>query len=334
MLHLNGMTKAKSPLVSIVMPVYNAEQYLAEAVVSILNQTYKNIELVAVNDGSKDNSQAILEEFAKNDTRLRIIRQKNTGIVGALNRGIKESKGVYIARMDADDVSFLRRIEKQVKLLDEAPNAVLVATGFEVIDEDSEFMYREIIPRANADLKRTLLLYNPIAHGSVLLRKAAVEKIGGYSADCGPTEDYELWMRLSKEGDFLGVEDLLYRWRQNRNGITFTNNAAMQEHTKKNIENYWQQTPVSIISRSDIITTGKYYLDTSRRYGPDTKNIVFSNIAQVAVKLMKHGRIKDGVLQLLLLASTGRTGLKYAVHRIHHIVRTQVVKVKIIPKKG
>lgn len=334
MLHLNSMTKTKSPLVSILMPVYNAEQYLSEAVVSALNQTYRNIELVAINDGSKDNSLTILEEFAKNDSRLRIITQKNTGIVGALNRGIQESRGIYIARMDADDISFLNRIEKQVDLIESAPEAVLIATGFEVIDENSEFMYREIIPRTNIDLKRALLLYNPIAHGSVLLRKSTVEKIGGYSANCGPTEDYELWMRLSKEGDFLGVEDLLYRWRQNRNGITFTNNAAMQEHTKKNIENYWRQTPISVTSRNQIIETGRYYLNTSRRYGPDAKNIVFSNIAQVAVKLIKHGRTKDGLLQLLFLASSGRTGLKYTIHRINHIVHTQVVKVKIIPKRG
>ena len=210
------------------------------------------------------------------------------------------------------------------------PEVVLVCSGFEVIDENSEFMYREIIPRANTDLKRTLLLYNPIAHGSVLLRKSAVEKVGGYSADCGPTEDYELWMRLSQEGDFVGVEDLLYRWRQNRNGITFTNNVAMQEHTKKNIENYWRQTNISVVPRHTIIATGRYYLSTSRRYGPDAKNIVFSNIAQVAVKLIKHGRIKDGLLQLFLLASTGRTGLKYTVHRVNHIVHTYASK--IIPK--
>lgn len=324
MLHLNGMTKAKSPLVSIVMPVYNAEQYLAEAVVSVLNQTHQSIELVAINDGSKDNSLTILEEFAKNDSRLRIITQKNTGIVGALNRGIQESRGVYIARMDADDVSFLSRIEKQVAAIEANPKAVLVATGFEVIDENSEFMYREIIPRTNEDIKRTLLLYNPIAHGSVLLRKSSVDEVGGYSSKCGPTEDYELWMRLSKVGDFIGLEDLLYKWRQNRNGITFTNNAAMQEHTRKNIENYWKQTSVSVLNRDDIIKTGSYYLTTSYRYGPDTKNIVFSNIAQVSVKLIKHGRIKDGLLQLLMLASTGRTGLRYVWYRIVTIIRVRL----------
>lgn len=327
------MTKEKLPLVSIVMPVYNAEEYLVEAVISILNQTYQNIELIAVNDGSKDSSLAILEKIEKNDKRLRIITQKNTGIVGALNKGISESNGEYIARMDADDVSFLTRIEKQVAAIKENPSVVLVAAGFEVIDENSEFMYREIIPRTDVDLKRTLLLYNPIAHGSVLLRKSAIEKIGGYSSDCGPTEDYELWMRLSKEGEFIGVEDLLYKWRQNRNGITFTNNSAMQKHTRKNIENYWRQTPIEVIKRDQIIETGKYYLDTSRRYGPDTKNIVFSNIAQVAVKLVKHGRIKEGVLQLLFLASSSRTGLKYAFNRIVQIIYIQTSNARVMALK-
>lgn len=314
------MTKVPSPLVSFIMPIYNAERYLVEAVSSVLNQTYKNIELIAVNDGSSDSSVDILKAFAEKDSRLKIINQKNTGIVGALNNGIKNAKGEFLARADADDVCFLQRIEKQLPLISKNPKVVLVYSGFEVIDENSEFMYREIVPTRDSDIKRTMLLYNPIGHGTVLMRKSTVLNLGGYSNSCGPTEDYELWTRMSKEGEFIGLEDLLYRWRQNRKGITFTNNPAMQEHTRINLARYWENTPVDTLRRSQIKEIGSYYIKNSLRYGPDTKNIVYSNISQVSAKLIKQGRLIDGFKQLIALASTGRTGLRLATQRINVII--------------
>lgn len=324
----------KNPLVSIVMPVYNAEKYLEEAIISALHQTYDNIELIAVNDGSKDSSEAILKRFAKQDKRLRIISQKNTGIVGALNNGIATARGELIARLDADDVNFLTRIEKQVEAFNRRPHAVLVATGFEVIDEDSEYMYREILPTRDEDIKRMMFLYNPIAHGSVMFKKAAFEQVGGYSDTCGPTEDYELWTRLAQLGEFLGLEAILYRWRQNRNGITFTNNPAMQAHTKRNLAEYWQQNNVRPMSRSQIIQTGKYYLKHGKKYGSDTKNIVYANIAQLSIKLIKNGQPLHGLQQLLALASTGRMGLKLAFYRVTTIFRVQLLNLVGLKKTG
>jgi len=324
----------KQPLVSIVMPVYNAEKYLTEAIISTLNQTYENIELIAVNDGSKDDSEAILKHFAKQDKRLRIISQENTGIVGALNNGIATARGELIARLDADDVNFLTRIEKQVGAFNQNPHAVLVATGFEVIDEDSEYMYREILPTRDEDIKRMMFLYNPIAHGSVMFKKDAFVQAGGYSNSCGPTEDYELWTRLSQMGEFLGLEAILYRWRQNRNGITFTNNPAMQAHTKRNLAHYWQQNDVKFMTRTQIVQIGKYYLQHGKKYGSDTKNIVYANIAQLSIKLIKNGRPFDGLRQLLALASTGRTGLKLAFYRVTTIFKVQLLNVLGLKKAG
>jgi glycosyltransferase involved in cell wall biosynthesis len=324
----------KNPLVSIVMPVYNAEKYLEEAVISALHQTYDNIELIAVNDGSKDNSEALLKHFANQDKRLRIISQENTGIVGALNNGIAAARGEFIARLDADDVNFLARIEKQVEAFSQHPHAVLVATGFEVIDEDSEYMYREILPTRDEDIKRMMFLYNPIAHGSVMFKKSAFERAGGYSDTCGPTEDYELWTRLAQLGEFLGLEAILYRWRQNRNGITFTNNPAMQAHTKRNLAQYWQQNDIKFMTRTQIVQTGKYYLRHGNKYGADTKNIVYANIAQLSIKLIRNGRPLDGLRQLLALASTGRMGLKLAFYRVTTIFKVQLLNVLGMKKAG
>ncbi|MEA2735824.1 MAG: hypothetical protein QOE14_2275, partial [Humisphaera sp.] len=123
-----------APAVSVLMPVYNAARYLAEAVESILAQTFRDFEFVIVDDGSTDRSPAMLDEYAKRDSRIRIIRRPNTGIVGALNDAIAESKAALIARMDADDVSLPDRLEKQVAYLRD--HAECVALGSRVVGID------------------------------------------------------------------------------------------------------------------------------------------------------------------------------------------------------
>lgn len=308
------------------MPVYNAEKYLVEALLSVLNQTYANIELIAVNDGSTDDSLEILNSFAQKDNRLKIINQKNTGIVGALNNAIRHASGEYLARIDGDDSCFLNRIEKQLPLIEADPTIVLVASSFEVMDEDSEFIYREIMLDNDRDIKRAMFLKNPIAHGSVLLRKSAVADLGGYSSECGPTEDYELWTRLAKVGRFTATEDILYRWRQNRKGITLTNNHRMSVYMEKNLSRYWRENQAGFkaLTRSEIIEIGSYYINKYRKYGIDAKHVAYHNIAQFSIRMLKHGRWKDCVFQLVALASTGRTGTKYALKRIFTIIQIQV----------
>lgn len=314
----------KNPLVSFLIPIYNAEQYLTESLISHLYQSYENIEFILVNDGSTDSSREILEEFAKNDSRIKIVNKKNGGIVSALNEGLSVSTGEFIARADADDISFIHRIEKQVAAIKNNDKVVLVASSFEVIDEDSEYMYREIMPTRDIDIKRALYLRNIIAHGSTLMRASTLKKLGGYSADCGPTEDYELWTRLAAEGGFIGIEEPLYRWRQNRNGITFTQNTSMQKFTETIKERYWMEKNPQSISRKDILKTGSYYLSHGNKYGVDMKNVVYDNIAQLSAKLIRSGRALEGIKQLVALSSTGRTGLKYSVRRITTIITTRI----------
>lgn len=313
-----------NPLVSIVVPLYNGEKYLTEALSSLIYQTYSNIEIIIVNDGSTDRSQEIVEQFAAKDPRINLISQSNTGIVGALNNGVRQAKGSLIARMDADDVSFLSRIEQQVEAFQINPQAVLICSGFEVIDENSQFMYREILPTRSAEIKRTLLLYNCIAHGSVMFKKTAFDAVGGYSSDCGPTEDYELWGRLSVQGEFIALEGALYKWRRNSQGITLTNNPAMRAYTLKNIEAFWSQQPPRTLSRGEISEISTYYLKNTRQYGVDMKNIAYSNIAQIAFKLINQGRVATGLQQLLVLSSTGRTGLRWTFKRLWTIISARV----------
>lgn len=311
----------KRPLVSVIMPVYNNEPYVKQAVDSILEQTYSNFELIAIDDGSSDGSGKILDSYAKQDGRVRVIHQPNKGLVATLNRGIAESTGEYIARMDGDDISFPRRFEQQVAVLEAHENVVLVAGGFEVIDEDNEFIYREVVPAISADIKRSMLLRNPIAHGSVMFRRSALDAVGMYSDQCGPTEDFELWTRLSVVGDFVGLEPTIFRWRVNRKGITSNNNKLQVKIMKEHVNGLWATNFPKVQGTKHLRARGKEYYHGYKRRGISMKEIVYADNAQIGVKMIARGHLLMGLHQLLAVAACNRTGLRAVVHRLRLTVR-------------
>lgn len=306
----------KKPRISVIMPVYNAAEYLKEAVDSILEQTYTDFELIAINDGSSDASGEILKHYAKIDKRLVVVEQKNQGLVKTLNTGIKMAKGEFIARMDSDDVSFPRRFELQMAVFEKHPAVVLVAGGFEIMDEDGEFMYREVIPANDRDIKRSMLLRNPIAHGSVTFRKSAADKVGYYSDACGPTEDFELWTRLATVGDFVGLEETIFRWRINLKGISSNNNKLQIEIMKRHTAALWAVTFPTVLSASELRESGRAYFKKYKKRGFDMRNLVLADSAQIGIKMIRHGRPFMGIHQISAVMFSTRTGFKIAWHRI------------------
>lgn len=182
------------------MAVYNGMEFLKESVESILDQSYKNLEFIIINDGSTDQTQEILDSFAKKDDRIRIFHQENIGLTKSLNLGISYSKGSYIARQDADDVSFPQRLEKQVKFLEENPKYFLVATSYREIDEENRDLGPPLVPLLENDesLKKNIGNFNPFCHPSVLFRNST-EGIGFfYDESFRYAQDYELWVRILK----------------------------------------------------------------------------------------------------------------------------------------
>lgn len=319
-----------NPLVTVVMPVYNAERFLRESLDSILRQTYTRFELIVINDGSTDSSKKIIDEYSKKDSRIISIHQNNQGVVATANHAIQLAKGKYIARMDADDVSMPNRLSQQVDLFKKNPDAILVCSDFEVFDEDGNFCYREILPTKNDDIKRSLYIRNPIANGSTMIQKDAL-----ISADCFDNvfaEDFHLWIKLSKIGNFLSTGSVLYRWRMNPNGLTLSNNDLSIKHGKEYMESLWKDSRPDYTPRKEIIHTSKYYLDESRQYGVARKEIYLNDLSQTAAKLFIHKYYKDGFKQLIAVASTGRTGLKIALRRLHLISQGHYNKLrKIVP---
>jgi glycosyltransferase involved in cell wall biosynthesis len=209
-----------SPTVSVILPVRDGESFLLEAVESIDAQTLEDYELIIVDDGSTDGTGRLLDRLS--DERIQILRRPREGLVAALTAGVAQASASYVARMDADDVSEPERLTRQVEVLEQRPRVGMVATWTTVIDEVGHVLRREVLPTAHVDLARRLLLRNPFHHGSVLLRRSALEEAGGYRPDYGANEDYDLWRRLARSWELACIPEPLYRYRLHPAAVTQT----------------------------------------------------------------------------------------------------------------
>lgn len=317
--------KIKTPTISVIMPVYNAERYLRESIDSILRQTYTDFEFIIINDGSSDASWDIIDTYAKKDSRIVAINQENAGVVKTANYAASIARGTYLARTDADDVSFDTKLEDLMDTAIAHPEAIVIVGSIEVIDENDEFVYRELVPVYNEDIKRALYVRNPIPNGATLVKKTAFEKAGGF-ADVF-AEDCHLWSRLWFMGEFRGTGTTVYRWRMNSTGLTFTNNEKSIQKEKEYLGAIWARQSPSHISRKEILDRSSAYFYATGRFSIDYKLTFLTDLCRVAAHQIKHGQIKDGALQLLMVASTGRTGTKIAFRRISLILGARKNKV-------
>jgi hypothetical protein len=193
-----------TPAVSVLMAVYNGEPYVSQAIDSILGQTFTDFELILVEDGSIDNTKSILNDYSRQDSRVMLLENgRNQGLVYSLNRGLAMARGEYIARMDADDVSLPGRLAKQVGYMEQHPEVGVLGTNIVYIDADGRIMYggrpKDTRPASPDVIKWMLLWRCPIYHPTVMARRAVFERTGfTYDPDFWPSEDRELWTRLSK----------------------------------------------------------------------------------------------------------------------------------------
>lgn len=213
-------------MISVILPVYNGERFIKDSIDSILNQTHKDFELIIINDCSTDKTLSIIEKF--HDNRIKIINNKiNKGIVYSLNKGITEAKGDYIARMDADDICDLHRLEYQYNYIVNH-NVDLVGTSYVEINENNDVIDKIVLPETNDEIKATLLLKNCIAHPSILI-KTNILKHNQYSNNYKYAEDYELWTRLMNNITFYNLPIPLLKYRINYSGMTMKANKDIKE---------------------------------------------------------------------------------------------------------
>lgn len=221
--------------ISIVLPVYNAEKYLSEALESILNQTFSKFELIIIDDGSLDNSLQIMTHYAKNDSRIKIISRSNKGLIASLNEGISQSKGKYIARMDADDISLPTRLQEQFYIM-EQQNSDICGCHFHIIDESGKIIDNFIAPLTDESVLLYLTQTVPFAHGSVLFRREFLEKhqLSYGQTDFSSIEDYALWIKFYEFGaKFTNVNQILFKYRQYAFSFSSTKTTIMHTETQQ-----------------------------------------------------------------------------------------------------
>ena len=205
-----------NPIISVVMPVYNGEKYLDESIQSILNQTYKDFELIIINDGSADNSLEIIEKYKQLDKRIVVISRENKGLIKSLNEAIEQSKGSYIARMDADDISLPTRFEEQLKFMKDE-KLDMCGSWVEPFENDKSFDIWKY-PENHNNISFRLFFVSSFAHPSVMF-KSDVFKVLKYENEVA--EDYRLWCDMVINGFKLGnIQKVLLKYRFHENQIT------------------------------------------------------------------------------------------------------------------
>jgi len=226
------MKNTHKPLISVIMPVYNASKYLNESIQSILNQTYKNFEFLIFNDGSTDQSHEIILQYT--DSRIRYFHhEQNSGYVKHLNEGIQQAKGEFIARMDADDISLPDRFEKQVKNLLDNPQIALLGGTYNVMDENNQIIKNcPSFISEPIEIKAKLFFYNCFGHPTVMMRKSILKEYQ-YNTDFIPAEDYLLWWQLAQKHLLSNIPDVVLLYREHSEGISKQKKDKQREAEKK-----------------------------------------------------------------------------------------------------
>jgi len=203
-----------NPPISVLMPAYNAEKYIAVAIESILGQTFKDFEFVIVDDDSTDNTWAIIQRFAEKDKRVVPIRNKgNLKIAKTLNTGIKLARGKYVARMDADDWSYPDRLEKQHHFMEEHPEVGIMGGTMVIVNEVGKVTGERRYYARDKEIRKSIFKFSPFCHPAVMIRKSVLEKSGLYDPRYKSSEDYDLYFRIGLHAKFANLEDRLIRYR-------------------------------------------------------------------------------------------------------------------------
>lgn len=197
-------------VISVILPLYNAEKYILSSIESVLNQTRVNFELIVVDDGSTDNSSKIVKSIS--DPRIRYYRKENGGIISALNFGLSMAVGTIIARMDADDIMESHRLFKQAKYL--INNGLdIVGSFIKLINEDGSVIGSKSFPVKHYDIISALPFFNPICHPSTMMRTSVLSDVGGYQVGTDGAEDFDLWCKLSQKYRFGNIPEYLLKYR-------------------------------------------------------------------------------------------------------------------------
>lgn len=302
------------PLVSIIMSVYNGQEYLRESIESILNQTYENFEFIITDDGSKDISLNILKEYLRKDSRIKlVINDSNKGLIYSLNNMLNLSKGKYIARMDADDISLKNRIEEQVKFMEKNDDISMISSSYQAFKDRYFFLKKNIqFITGFEEIKSSLLFRNYICHPAVMIRKEIIKKYNlKYNPEDKGMEDYGLWLKLSKKEKIIILPQILLKYRYLSNSISA--NVLKKENSYKNtLKNIFKRELNGIFDEFSIedlekhieiclinnLSNFKYSIEEKLRYLEQLKNNTF--IKENYNKESVNKQINERIIEIYL----------------------------------
>lgn len=201
----------KVPEISIIMSVYNAENFLQESISSILSQNFIDFEFIIVNDGSTDKSLQLINQIAKTDNRIVVINQENLGLAMALNNALRISRGKYIARMDADDIALNNRLKIQAEFLQKNSEIDIVGSFVHAFGDNKNRIWKFPVTKEDCDV--AMLFLNPLAHPAVMFRKSIVTSVGYYNTTFEYDQDYEFWARSSAYHRIANITRALLKYR-------------------------------------------------------------------------------------------------------------------------
>src|SRR6266487_3488722 len=223
------------PAVSVIMPVLDGARYIGSAIESVLGQSFRDWELIVIDDGSADRTPDIVRSYTS-DVQLRSIRQENRGLAAARNRGLSEAAAALVAFLDADDLWLEEHLEAMVARMEEAPAAVLAFAGWQYVDEHGDLLPQVVIPFDGdpARARSELPWRNSVLPSAVLARTDAVRGVGGFDATLPACEDWDLWIRLLAEGPFVASPKVSTLYRAHAESMTENGHAIERERLRVN----------------------------------------------------------------------------------------------------
>lgn len=271
------------PKVSVIMPVYNAEKYVEQAIESILNQTFEDFELLIINDHPKDGTMNVVESIK--DKRIRIIENdKNRGIAYSRNRGLEEAKGEYIALMDHDDLTDKERLELEVAFLDSHPEIGIIGGSVVKIDENNCKISQPVFALTNPGyIRAQMMFFCPMFNGSTLFRKSFVDEYGmRYQENCLGMEDYRFWIEASLHTQITNFQQTFLYWRVSETGET-TRVKKMKKEERKKL--YAEFQLYALQANGFKLTTQEQNIFTDAF--EESKRIIYKDLEQLYILLRK-----------------------------------------------
>ncbi len=286
-----------TPLVSVLMPIYNAAATLDEALDSLAKQTMPDFEVVAVDDGSSDDTIEILSAWQRRDRRVRVLSQPHAGIVSVLNSGLAACRAAWVARMDADDRSHPERIARQMAYLESHPEIAVVGCRVKAFpDGQVQEGLRLYLAWLNGlvedeDIRRDMFVESPLVHPSIMFQRRWVEQVGGYQEHGWP-EDYDLWLRLYLAGaHFAKVPETLLEWREDPGRLTRTDSRYSPENFMRLKVHYLLRGP--LLNCEAVIVWGAGQM--GKKLGKELQKLEAPLIAYMDVDPRKIGRTRRGL---------------------------------------